>query len=837
MWLWLAASALAGDLSLYKATLRLVDDHYLWPERIDHATMFRAAAERLEERVEPAMVSANEAVARVQIGGRSWSVEFKGDLPAALAQLEDSVLASGAVLDEDLDLRAELLKGALSSLDRHTVVLTGEGLERFDERLSGTLSGIGVTLRASAAGLVVAAVYASTPAARAGLLVGDQVLRVDGVSTSGMTPADATSHIRGRAGTTLTLTVVRGGKTFELEIERAEITIPNVTGEAGPRGVGVVRIDHFSEQTVPNLERVLADLRAKGLLDVGMVLDLRGNTGGSLTQSAKAADTFLEGGRIVTTSGRGGERVPGLVHAIDARSGPAVGPPMVVLVDHETASGAEILAGALLQLDRAALLGETTFGKGTVQTLYQVAEGLKLKLTVAEYTLAEDRHVNEVGIVPDMALYPVNTVDGRFWYPDATRLRRRLGPTTPLLYYPQLPESAGDRDDALDLAASILTSGTVADRASVLAAGASLLPSLSSLQASRLEEAFRGQSLDWRPAAQPPGEVGVEVTIPAIPTARAGERTELRLVVNNRGGELARAAIRLRSVNPDFDDVVVPVGHLASGEERTVSFALAPSVDSPSRLDRVVGVLECDGCGATPVLDTVLGVEGVAAPALEVLAQVADGTVRMEITNRGGTTLTGVRAHVPYPDLTGVELAGAEDRALVLVPGAKAVVTQALALATGFSSSTLGLRLEVRADGYPGLARWELPLPVAGGAVHRDAPAVEVTSARPRQSPGTAVVQVHAFDPDGLEHVVVFAGSERVDRKRWDASVDWQQKKLLYREPLAKRAHLSVVVPVRAGSNRIVVIAEDKDGVRTRRELYIYGEGEAPTDDGVAFVP
>lgn len=837
MWLWLTASALAGDLSLYKATLRLVDDHYLWPERIDHATMFRAAAERVEERVEPVIVSANEAVARLQVGGKSWSVEFRGDLPAALAQLEDAVIASGAVLDNEIDVRAELLKGALSSLDRHTVVLTGEGLERFDERLSGTLSGIGVTLRTSVAGLVVAAVYASTPAARAGLLVGDHVLRVDGVSTSGMTPSDATSHIRGRAGTSLTLTVVRGGKTFEMVIERAEITIPNVTGEAGPRGIGVVRIDHFSEQTVPNLERVLADLRAQGLLDVGMVLDLRGNTGGSLTQSARAADTFVDVGRIVTTSGRGGERVPGLVHAIDARSGPAFSTPMVVLVDHETASGAEILAGALLQLDRAALIGETTFGKGTVQTLYQVAEGLKLKLTVAEYTLAEDRHVNEVGIVPDMALYPVNAVEGRFWYPDATRLRQRLGPTTPLLYYPELPESAGERDDALDLAASILTSGTVGDRGSVLGAGVSLLPSLSALQASRLEEALHGQSLDWRPASAPPGEVAVEVTLPAIPTARAGERTELRLLVHNRGGELSRAAIRLRSVNPDFDDVVVPVGHLAALEERMVSFALAPSVDSPARVDRVVGVLECEGCGATPVLDTALGVEGVASPALEVLAQVADGAVRLEITNQGEVTLTGVRAHVPYPDLAGVELVGAEDRAFVLVPGAKVVVSQALALSAGFSSPTLDLRLEVRADGYPALARWDLPLPVAGGAVHRDAPAVEVTSARARQAPGSAAVQVHAFDTDGLAHVVVFAGSERVDRKRWDASVDWQQKKLLYRAPLAKRAHLSVAVPVRAGSNRIVVIAEDKNGVRTRRELYIYGEGAAPSDDGVAFVP
>ena len=831
----MAAVALAGDASLYAATLRLVDDHYLWPERIDHASMFRAAAVRLESRVEPVMVAVKQDLVRVEIAKRTWTIEYDGDLVDALVQLEDAVIASGVPLADDLDVRAELLKGCLSTLDRHTIVLAGEGLERFDERLSGTLSGIGVTLRLGPSGLVVAAVYAGTPAARSGVAAGDKVRAVDGVSTSGMTPADATVRIRGRAGTRVTLRVERAAELLDIEIERGEVTIPNVTGSAGPRGVGVVRIEHFSEQTVANLDRVLAELRAEGLLRVGLIVDLRGNTGGSLSQSAKAADTFVDAGRIVTTTGRGGARVPGLVHTIDARLGSLNDVPVAVLVDHETASGAEILAGALMQLDRASLIGETTFGKGTVQTLYQVADGIKLKLTVAEYTLAGDRRVNEVGIVPDLALYAVKADEGRFWYPDAARLRSRLGPDTPLLHYPDL--EAGVRDDAVDLAASILTSGTTSDRSSVLAAEAALLPTLRALQSSRLDEALRSGEVDWRPAPAVPEAFEASVGFAAHPVARAGERTELRLDVVNAGAELFRAAVRLRSTNPDFDDLVVPIGHLAPGESRTVATSLAPRASSPSRVDRVVGVFECDGCTAAPVLDEVLTVEGTPAPSIELTAERVGEEVRVTLHNRGGLTLTGVRAHVPFPDLPGVELLGPTGPPLVLTPGATVSVSQTLRLAPTFVAEAIDLRFEVEADGYPNLVRWKLPLPRSGAVVSLNAPTLELAGPRNRQLPGVAVVRVSASDPDGLAHIVVFAGSETVNRTRWNASVDWEEDKVLYRTGLGQRARLSVNVPVAAGSNRIVVIAEDKQGNRTRRELYIHGDGAGPAQDGVAFSP
>jgi len=836
MWVW-AATAFAGDLGLYTAACRLVDEHYLWPERVDHEAMFLAAAERLEDRVEPVLVTTAAGQARIEVGSRRWVVNWREDLPTALSELEDAVRASGVELDEDFDLRAELLKGALSKLDRHTVVLVGEGLERFDERLSGTLSGIGVTLGLDGGELTVMEVYPNSPAERAGIRVGDRFVRVDGLATDGMTPADATSHLRGHVGSAVTVEVARGAERLSLEMVRAEITIPNVVASAGPRGVGVVTIDHFSEQTVPNLERALRQLREQGLLSVGLVIDLRGNSGGSLVQSARSVDTFVDEGRIVSTNGRGGEHVPGLLRSMDAHvDAHEPLPPIIVLVDHDTASGAEILSGALGQLGRAALLGETTFGKGTVQTLWSLGDGIKLKLTVAEYTVGDEVHVHEVGIIPDLALYPVQVKGGQLWYPDAARLRSRLGVDTPLLYYPDLGKEPPERDDTLDLAAAILSAGAAPSRDGVLGTERVLLPTLRALQATRVDEATRSLSLDWSPAAASPDNVDVEVSPGLSSPARAGAASEVQFTVTNRGSELHRVAIRMRSVNPDVDDHLLAIGALAEGESRVVRGVLVPDIASASRTDRLVGVLECDGCTPAPVVDQVFTVEGGVPPAVKVSAAAVGDVLRLEVTNSGISTLTGVVAHVPFPDIAGVELAAPTSRATVLGPGETTLVEQRLVVAPGVEGP-LALRVEIAADGFPALAKWELPVPLGGATLRRDAPVVEVTTGHGHQPVGTAVVQVHLADADGLEHVVVYAGSARVDRGRWDANVAWDQHKVLYREGLGRKARFGVTVPVRPGSNRIVVVAEDQTGARTRRELYIYGDGSAPTDDGVAFGP
>lgn len=834
MWWWLH-SALAGDVGLYREALRLVEGQYRWPERIDHGAMFEAAAERLEARFEPLLVDATPRSARVRGIAGERQVRFETDLAAALAELEDVAREGAGELDSSVDIRAELLNGAFSTLDRYTTVLVGGALERFDERLSGTLTGIGVTLKRADGALVLTEVYPGTPAERAGLLVGDVVTRVDGFSTAGMVPKDAAQHIRGPEGSWLKIEVVRGGETLNFDVERAEVNIPNVQGRAGPGDIGVVRIDHFSERTVANLERVLGELRAQGLLDRGLILDLRGNSGGSLRQSAGAADAFVDAGRIVTTQARGGGAVPGLLRHIDAtpRSG-APTPPIVVLIDHETASGAEILAGALVQLGRALVVGETSFGKGTVQTLHSLeADRLKLKMTAAEYVLANDVPVNEIGVVPDVALYPVQLGENPFWYADATRIRERLSADTPLLFY---GDAGGDDpdDEVLRFAAALLSSGSSQDRGVALAGVDTLMPTLQTLQASRLSDGLRRLSLDWRAAPEAPGPADLAVRLEAGANPRAGEPGELRISVENRGGPLSRAALRLRSVNPDLDDRVVPIGRLEIGERRTLSLPMTPFAGSGGRTDRLVAVLECDRCEPSPVLDDVVTVESGPMPGLSATARWADGAVVVELKNTGSLTLTGLRARIPFAELTGVEFVPITDRAAVLAPGSVLEVRQPLLLGSGHPG-TLPLELDVSADGVGRLASWPLDVPTSGVVQRLDAPVIVVSVPSTRLRPGTTTLSVTVKDADALDHIVVLAGGGRVDRRRWDAQVDWEEDKLLYRPSGGKVSRFSVVVPVGTGSNRVVILAEDKSGIRSRREVYLYGEGAADSEDGVAF--
>ncbi len=833
----LAAAALAADLGVYRGALRLVDERYLWPERIVPEAMFRAAADRLESEVEWLQSTEDGRVVKLRGGRWTTTVRLGDDLAGTLAELEDAVRAAGLPLDDDLDLRAEILRGALSTLDRHSVVLSGDSLERFDERLSGTLTGIGVTLRDIDGHLTVIETFAGAPAAIAGMRVDDRVVRIDGVSTVGMTPADATERIRGRAGTPVRLDVQRGATLIELSLVRRELSIPNVTHAVGPRGVGVVKIEHFSEQTTANLQQAIDALRTSGALDQGLVIDLRGNTGGSLVQSAKSADMFVDGGVLVTTAGRNGDKVPGLVRQIDARAEPvAYEGPIVVIVDHETASGAEILAGALLHLDRALLIGETSFGKGTVQTLYPLAEGLKLKLTVAEYILDDDAHVAGVGLVPDLALYPVNVEEGSAWYADAQRVRSRLGDGTPLLHWPDAParDGAPRRDDPLEVATSILTAGGGSTRADLLRTRDALLPALAAQQEGRVQDVLHGVGLDWLGGEIAP-EPRVTARLNTLTTPRAGETVELSVSVENLGPPLARAAIRLRSTSPAWDDLLLPIGRLDAGATGSGRARVRIDADMPAREDRVVGVLECQGCAPGVAWEGTLAIEGLGPPEVSVRAHLEGRDVVVEVKNEDSRSLAGVRATLAFPGVEGLELGESARDLATLAPGESHAYRLPVQVAPSYTTGTLPLEVDVRADGHGRIARWSVPVPRDGSSITRDAPEVVVRASRSRQHPGPTTLSVRLADDEGIDHVVIFGGTERVDRTRWDASVDWDDEKLFWSAKGGKRLSHAVDVPVAPGTNRFTVIAEDKSGLRTVRTVYVYGDGEPPSDDGVAF--
>jgi C-terminal peptidase prc len=845
MLLLLPATALAGDADLYDRALDLVEQHYLRPAELDPESMFRGAGQSLEDAVDWLIVDETASGLALADGGGAWRAEVAlGDpraLPQALARLEDAVRAAGRPIDEDTDVRVEILRGVTGTLDRHSVILHARGLERFDERLSGVLSGVGATISARTGVLGVTELVPGGPAERSGLRVGDVLLRVDGVSTVGMTPNDATSRIRGVAGTTVSL-LVRGldGAERTLSIRREEITIRNVRASVAHNGVAVVTIDHFSEQTRAWMDRALAELAAEDRLRSGLVIDLRGNTGGSLIQSAQTADAFVGAGTIVTTVGRDGQPVPSLVPRLEAKPDvPALDMPIVVLMDAATASGSEILAGALAELDRAVLVGERSFGKGTVQKIYQIDPAIKLKLTVAEYLVEGTRSVADVGLAPDVATEGVHVDADGAGLPDPMTARAHLAASVPVVTY--LEEDG--RDAPLELAAEIAAAGSGVERSALLDTARAVVPAALAQEDARVTAAFRGVGIDWStapspgaggpPPATPPDAPDLVAAVDPIEPVVAGREGRLRVRVRNVGGPVWRATLRLASANPVWDGRVAAIGHLPAGAERALILQVDPPTGAPARTDDVAITLDADGATGIPVGTARLSVVG--APPLDVeitaraVAESGGARIDLALLNRSTASLSGVTARFLFPDTDGLELIDARSAPVGIAPRAVGQTPLRVAVADAYADALLPLTLELEtAEGRS--LRVPLEIPRDGRAVHVAPPSVRVDLPAEALPVGTARLRVRATDDGPLDHVLVFAGSERVERRRTGAVRVHDRDKVAWRPLRGRRGDLVVDVPVRRGANRYVVIAEDRTGLRSSVDVYILGEANDTAD-------
>jgi carboxyl-terminal processing protease len=259
----------------------------------------------------------------------------------------------------------------------------------------GAYAGVGIWLRRAGSSLVVSQVAADSPAHRSGISVGDELRAVDGRSTAGLSPADVAGALRGNPGTTVRLVVLHGARLTTLTLTRAEVPALEVTSAMLSASVGRIAVPSFSRGTGRQVRDALAHLVKEHAQ--GVVLDLRGDPGGLLTEAVETASAFLDGGTVVTYTRRGGEET-----TLDAEAKGNTTIPVVVLVDGGTASAAEVVTGALQDRGRAVVVGSRTFGKGSVQEPKHLADGSSLALTVARYSLPSGRSVEGVGIEPDI---------------------------------------------------------------------------------------------------------------------------------------------------------------------------------------------------------------------------------------------------------------------------------------------------------------------------------------------------------------------------------------------------------------------------------------------------
>jgi len=416
-------------LKIFNKVVIYVKDAYVDPKRINPREMMVAALEQVERTVPDVMVEADKDRQKIHLNvngkTRDFDISHVDSLWKMSFQMKDVFEFIGSNLrpsEDTRDVEYAAVNGMLSTLDPHSVLLKPEYYREMRLTTKGEFGGLGFVIQMKESNLTVVRVLPKTPASRAGIKKDDQIKKIGEESTVNMDLNEAVSKLRGPVDSRVTITVERKGldKPMVLTLARATISIESVQSKLLAGNVGYIRLKNFQGNTTRDMQAALgklqSDAEATGGLK-GLVLDLRGNPGGLLEQAIQVSDLFLSQGTIVTTvSLSERQREEKRAHADDGDNKY----PLAVLVNPGSASASEIVAGALKNLNRAVIIGQQTFGKGSVQVLYEFGsptgnpnDESALKLTIAKYLTPGDVSIQEVGIEPDIELVPTRVTADR----------------------------------------------------------------------------------------------------------------------------------------------------------------------------------------------------------------------------------------------------------------------------------------------------------------------------------------------------------------------------------------------------------------------------------------
>ena len=299
------------------------------------------------------------------------------------------------------------LQGMLSSLDPHSGYLEPQSYDDMQEDTSGEFGGLGIEVQMQDGVIKVVSPIDGSPAAKAGVLTNDLIVELDGVQVQGMTLDDAVKKMRGAIGSKIKVTIQRDGVTNPIDLTLTRDTIAMQAVHMSLEGdVAVIRLDKFSEQAFPGLQKAISDIytQRKDVPPKGIIFDLRNNPGGLVDQAVDVADVFLKQGAIVLTRSRLEQESARYDAKPDALDAKIANVPLVVLINGGSASAAEIVAGALQDHKRATLIGTRSFGKGTVQSIISLGDDGAMRLTTARYYTPNNRSIQAAGIQPDIVI-------------------------------------------------------------------------------------------------------------------------------------------------------------------------------------------------------------------------------------------------------------------------------------------------------------------------------------------------------------------------------------------------------------------------------------------------
>jgi carboxyl-terminal processing protease len=300
------------------------------------------------------------------------------------------------------------IKGMLKELDPHTNYMPNEIFKDFESETAGEFGGIGIEISIQNGILTIISPIEDTPAWKAGIKAGDKIVAIDNQTTKGFTLVEASALLKGKNGAPIVLSVARENveKPLDIKIVRGQVKLKSVKSVQLDNGYLYIRITSFIESTSKELEKVLADYSSKNKKFEGILLDLRRNPGGLLEQAIKVSDLFIKDGIIVSTIGRDPKSKE---VSNSTKTAPYPETPIVVLINEYSASASEIVSGALQDNKRALIVGERSFGKGSVQSVIKLGDGSGLKLTVARYYTPSGVSIQSEGIKPDIEIEEVDS--------------------------------------------------------------------------------------------------------------------------------------------------------------------------------------------------------------------------------------------------------------------------------------------------------------------------------------------------------------------------------------------------------------------------------------------
>ena len=638
---------------LYRV-INLVQQRYIDASRINPREMFVGAMRAIQIAIARAMVSEENDILELKMGTaiRKFRLSEIKTPWILLQRIKEafSFIRAEAVDDPDMQkIEYDAINGMLKTLDPHSIFLNPDQYREMQDKTHGNFAGLGIVISIRDGVLTIVSPIDGTPADAAGLAAGDRIVKIDEESTVNMPLNDAVDLLRGEPGTAVTVYILRKGwdEPKPFKIIRAVVKVESLETHLLGGRVGYVRIKDFQGNTAQDIMTTLTKWRRKDLK--GLVLDLRGCPGGLLEAAVEVSDLFLKSGVIVTTAGQDpGER--DVRRAEDSGLEPEY--PVVVVVDQGSASASEILAGALKNNGRAVVIGERTFGKGSVQVLFEFQDEkmpgatTALKLTTAQYLTPGDVSIQSVGVVPQVEVRPMRAdeevidlkVDGGYRESDLSHHFETAGDTArsdkPLAYQSYLwtpPKNASEKDGdedtdeeaplplpdknapfepdypaqlAADLAAAL---SPMKDAAvpEALRALSGFLAEKQQREDKRLAAALHKLSVDWQGpktgAPEADAAVTVSLSVNDNEALLAGKEAILEMTLTNKGpGTLYRLSAESRSDFRPLDDRELAFGKIAPGESITRRYTFKVPKDALAEVDDVRWSFTAEGASPPP---------------------------------------------------------------------------------------------------------------------------------------------------------------------------------------------------------------------------------------------